>query len=54
MQSQFEVFASSLRERALLAERAWGQRFAISRAELSNDAGMVGAAMRALRGDAPV
>jgi glucokinase len=51
MRSQFEVFAPSLRERALLAERAWGQRFALSRAELANDAGMVGAAFRALRGD---
>ena len=51
MQGQFEVFAPSLRERALLAERAWGQRFALSRAELANDAGIVGAAFRALRGD---
>jgi glucokinase len=51
MQHQFEIFAPSLRETALLAERAWGQRFALSRAALADDAGIVGAAFRALRGD---
>ncbi len=49
MERQFEVFAPALRERARLAERAWGQRFLFSKAELSNEAGMVGAAFRALR-----
>jgi glucokinase len=51
MEGQFEVFAPALRERARLAERAWGQRFLFSRAELANDAGIVGAAFRAFRGD---
>jgi glucokinase len=51
MEGQFEVFVPALRERALLAERAWGQRFPFSKAELGNDAGVVGAAFRALRGD---
>jgi glucokinase len=51
MERQFDVFAPALRERARLAELAWGQRFQFSRAELANDAGLVGAAHRALRGD---
>jgi glucokinase len=51
MEGQFEVFAPALRERAHLAEEAWGQRFLFSKAELANDAGMVGAAFRAFRGD---
>ena len=51
MESQFEVFAPALRERARLAEAAWGRRFLFSRAALANDAGVVGAALRALRGD---
>jgi len=51
MERQFEVFAPALREKVRLAERAWGQRFQFSRAELANDAGIVGAAFRALRGD---
>jgi glucokinase len=49
MERQFEVFVPGLRERARLAELAWGQGFLFSKAELSNDAGMVGAAFRALR-----
>lgn len=51
MERQFEVFVPVLRERARRAERAWGQRFLFSRAELANDAGVVGAAFRALEGD---
>jgi glucokinase len=51
MEGQFEAFVPALRERARLAERAWGQRFLFSKAELANDAGVVGAAFRALRGD---
>jgi glucokinase len=51
MEHQFEVFAPALREKARLAEAAWGQPFQFSRAELANDAGVVGAAFRALRGD---
>jgi glucokinase len=52
MERRFEVFLPALRERALLAERAWGQPFPISKATLGNDAGMMGAAFRALRADA--
>lgn len=52
MEGQFPVFAPALREKAQRAERAWGRRFRFSRAELGNDAGFVGAAFRALRGDA--
>jgi glucokinase len=52
MERQFEVFVPALREKARLAERAWGQRFQFSKAELANDAGVVGAAFRVLRGDA--
>jgi len=51
MEHQFEVFVAALREKARLAERAWGQQFHFSKAELANDAGMVGAAFRALKGD---
>jgi len=51
MEHQFEVFVPALREKASLVERAWGQRFRFSKAELANDAGMVGAAFRALKGD---
>jgi glucokinase len=51
MERQFEVFVPALREKVRLAERAWRQRFQFSRAELANDAGVVGAAFRALRGD---
>jgi glucokinase len=51
MEHQFEVFVPALRERARLAEEAWGQRFQLSQAALGNDAGMVGAAFRALKGD---
>ena len=51
MEHQFEVFVPALREKARLAESAWGQRFRFSKAELANDAGMVGAAFRALKGD---
>jgi glucokinase len=51
MEGQFEVFVPALRDRARLAERAWGQRVLFSKAELGNDAGVVGAAFRALRGD---
>jgi glucokinase len=51
MEGQFEVFAPALREKAHLAERAWGQRFLFSKAELANDAGFVGAAFRAFGGD---
>ena len=52
MERQFERFVPALREKVRLAERAWGQRFEFSRAELGNDAGVVGAAFRAIRGDA--
>jgi len=51
MERQFEVFVPALREKVRLAERAWEQRFQFSKAELANDAGVVGAAFRALRGD---
>ena len=51
MERQFEVFVPALREKARLAERAWEQRFQFSKAELANDAGVVGAAFRVLRGD---
>ena len=51
MEHQFEFFVPALREKVRLAETAWGQRFQFSRAELGNDAGVVGAAFRALRGD---
>jgi glucokinase len=51
MERQFEVFVPALLEKVRLAERAWRQRFQFSRAELANDAGVVGAAFRALRGD---
>ena len=51
MERQFEVFAPALHKRARLAESAWKQRFQFSQAELANDAGVVGAAFRALRGD---
>jgi glucokinase len=51
MEGQFDVFAPALREKADLAERAWGQRFLFSKAELANDAGVVGAAFRAFGGD---
>ena len=51
MEHQFEVFVPALRERARLAEEAWGQRFQLSKAALANDAGMVGAAFRVLKGD---
>jgi glucokinase len=51
MERQFEFFVPVLGEKARLAEGAWGQRFQFARAELGNDAGVVGAAFRALRGD---
>ena len=51
MERQFEFFVPALREKVRLAESAWGQRFQFSREELGNDAGVVGAAFRALRGD---
>jgi glucokinase len=51
MERQFDVFAPALHERARLAESAWGQPFSFSRAALANDAGVVGAAHRAFRGE---
>jgi glucokinase len=51
MERQFELFVPALRDKVQLAERAWGQRFQFARAKLGNDAGVVGAAFRALRGD---